>query len=283
MSEKVWFLTGASRGFGRIWAEAALERGDKVVATARSTQSLADLAERYGDRLLPLALDVTNPEQARSVVAQAHAHFGRLDVIVNNAGYALVGAVEEAAEADVLQEFDTNFFGALRVIQAALPFLRQQGGGRILGVSSVAGVVAGPITGFYNASKWAFEALHESLAQEVAGFGVKVTLIEPGAYATEFASAASLRISAGVDAYAKLREQIFASAATIEFGDPRATAAAILKIVDAENPPLRFFLGTEGMPAARAAFAARLSTWESWETESNAAQGVAKQHAIASL
>jgi NAD(P)-dependent dehydrogenase (short-subunit alcohol dehydrogenase family) len=283
MSGKIWFITGASRGFGRVWAEAALDRGDKVVATARNVASLDALVERHGNAVLPLALDVTAPDQAGKVVAAAHAHFGRLDVVINNAGYALVGAIEEAAEADVRQEFDTNFFGTLRVIQAVLPYLRQQGSGHILGVSSVAGIVASPISGFYNASKWAFEALHESLAQEIAPFGIKVTLLEPGAYATDFASQASLKISSGLDAYAGLRQQAFAAGAQMEFGDPQATAAAILKLVDVETPPLRFFVGTEGLPVARAAYAARLSTWEEWEADSSAAQGIGKHHAIAPL
>lgn len=283
MSGKIWFITGASRGFGRVWAEAALKRGDRVAATARSQANLVDLAAQYGAAVLPLTLDVTDPDEVRNAIAEAHAHFGRLDVIVNNAGYALVSAIEEASEAEVQQEFDTNFFGALRVIQAALPYLRQQGSGHILGVSSVAGIVAHPISGFYHASKWAFEALHESLAQEVASFGIKVTLLEPGAYATDFASQTSLKIATGLDAYAGLREAAFAAGAKMQFGDPQATVPAILKLVDMENPPLRFFVGTEGLPVARAAYAARLATWEAWEADSNAAQGEAKQHVIASL
>ena len=280
MSHKVWFITGASRGFGRIWAEGALARGDKVVATARSVESLSDLAEKYGDAVLPLALDVTKREQVEAVVPKAHAHFGRLDVVINNAGYALLGAVEEAAEADVRAEFETNFFGALAVIQTVLPLLRRQGGGHILGVSSVAGISAGPITSFYNASKWAFEALHEGLSKEVAGFGIKVTLIEPGAYATDFGSQSSLKLAAGLDPYAAIRAQLFAYGADIEFGDPQATLPAVLKVIDAAHPPLRVFLGTEGMPVARAAFAERLAQWEAWEATSTAAQGISRKHAL---
>jgi NAD(P)-dependent dehydrogenase (short-subunit alcohol dehydrogenase family) len=281
MSEKIWFITGASRGFGRVWAEAALKRGDKVVATARAWAGVADFAERYGEAVLPLALDVTNPDQVKDAVAQAHAHFSRLDIVINNAGYALAGAVEEADEADVRAVFETNFFGALRVIRAVLPLLRQQGNGHILGVSSVAGIYAGPIVGFYHASKWAFEALHESLAQEVSSFGIKVTLLEPGPYATDFASPSSLKISAGIGAYAELRKQVFAGAANFEFGDPQATANAILNIVDAENPPLRFIVGTEGLPMARAAYANRLASWEAWEAVSNGAQGKSRKVSIA--
>ncbi|WP_028746375.1 SDR family NAD(P)-dependent oxidoreductase [Rhizobium mesoamericanum] len=282
MSQKVWFITGASRGFGRIWAEAALKRGDMVAATARSIDRLADLVGQYGEAILPLTLDVTDPDQAMDAVGRAHAHFGRLDIVLNNAGYALVGAIEEARESDVRQEFETNFFGALRVLQAALPLLREQGHGHILGVSSVAGIVANPIIGFYNASKWAFEAMHEALAQEVNQLGIKVTLLEPGAYATGFASDTSLAISAPLEAYAELRQQVFAAGANIAFGNPLATADAVLAIVDHESPPLRFFLGTEGMPVARAAYAGRLATWQEWADVSESAQGSPIKHAIAS-
>jgi len=273
MNSKVWFITGASRGFGRIWAEAALERGGKVAATARKVEDIADLKERFGDAVLPLALDVTDAEQVKQAVPQAHAHFGRLDVVVNNAGYSLVGTIEEGSEADVRAEFDANYFGTLRVIQAALPLLRQQGSGHILGVSSGVGLVAFPLIGSYCASKWAFEALHESLAQEVKAFGIKVTLIEPGAYATSFGSPESLKFAPPMDAYAELRQQVFGRMSSMKRGDPQATADAVLQIVDTEDPPLRFFLGSENLPLVRAAYADRLATWEAWEAVSNAAQG----------
>ena len=273
MNSKVWFITGASRGFGRIWAEAALERGDKVAATARKVKDVADLSERFGDAVLPLALDVTDAEQVKQAVPQAHTHFGRLDVVVNNAGYSLMGTIEEGSEDDVRAEFDANYFGTLRVIQAALPLLRQQGSGHILGVSSGVGLVAFPLIGSYCASKWAFEALHESLTQEVKAFGIKVTLIEPGAYATSFGSPESLKFAPPMDAYAELRQQVFGRMSSMKRGDPQATADAVLKIVDAEDPPLRFFLGSENLPLVRAAYADRLATWEAWEAVANAAQG----------
>jgi NAD(P)-dependent dehydrogenase (short-subunit alcohol dehydrogenase family) len=271
--KKTWFITGASRGFGRIWAEAALARGDNVAASARKLADVADLKKRFGDAVLPLALDVADPEQAQQVVAQAHAHFGRLDVLVNNAGYPLVGTVEEASEAEVRALFETNFYGTLRVIKAALPLMRQQGSGHIVGVSSTLGIITMPLIGFYCTSKWAVEALHESLAQEVKGFGIKVTIIEPGAYATEFGSPASSGRSEGMEVYGPLRQRMFESMATMERGNPHATAEAILKLVDAEEPPLRMMLGNKNLPAARAAYADRLATWESWEVVSNAAQG----------
>ncbi len=273
MNSKVWFITGASRGFGRIWAEAALGRGDKVAATARKVEDVADLAERFGDAVLPLALDVTDADQVRQAVQQAHAHFGRLDVVLNNAGYSLVGTIEEGSEDDVRAQFDANYFGTLRVIQAALPLLRQQGSGHILGVSSGVGLVAFPVIGSYCATKWAVEALHESLAQEIKAFGIKVTLIEPGAYATSFGSPESLKFAPGMDAYAELRQQVFGSMSSMKRGDPQATADAIIEIVDAEDPPLRFFLGNQNLPMVRAAYADRLATWEAWEAVSNAAQG----------
>lgn len=273
MNNKVWFITGASRGFGRIWTEAALERGDKVVATARKLADITDLKERFGDAVLPLALDVTDPTQVQQTIQQAHAHFGRLDAVVNNAGYSLVGTIEEASEADVRVEFDTNYFGALRVIQTVLPLLRQQGSGHILGVSSTLGHVAMPLISHYCASKWAFEALHESLAQEVKAFGIKVTLIEPGAYATSFGSPESLKMAPGMDTYDDLRQQVFGRLRSQERGDPKATPEAVFKIVDAEEPPLRIVLGSTGLAMVRTAYADRLATWSEWESVSNAAQG----------
>ncbi len=278
MTNKVWFITGASRGFGRIWAEAALERGDKVAATARTLESIACLKERFGDAVLPLVLDVTNPRQVEHAVRQAHEHFGRLDVVLNNAGYTLVGTTEEADESDVRALFDANYFGTLRVIQAALPLLRQQGSGHILGVSSGMGIVAAPLIGFYCATKWAVEALHDSLAQEVKDFGIKVTLLEPGAYATDFGSPLSMKTSQGLEVYAELRNQVFGRLSTAERGDPQATAEAILQIVDAQDPPLRFAVGSGVLPLVRDAYADRLAAWEAWEAVSNEAQGTPISH-----
>ncbi len=271
--KKTWFITGASRGFGRIWAEAALTRGDNVAATARKLDDISALKERFGDAVFPLALDVTDAEQARRAVQEAHAHFGRLDIVLNNAGYTLVGTVEEASEKDVRALFDTNYFGMLHVIQAALPLLRQQGSGHVIGVSSTLGIIAMPLIGFYCATKWAVEALHDSLSNEVRAFGIKVTLLEPGAYATEFGSPASLKQSEGMEVYGPLRQRVFGGLATQERGDPQATADAVLKLVDAEAPPLRLILGNKNLPAARAAYADRLASWEAWEAVSNAAQG----------
>jgi NAD(P)-dependent dehydrogenase (short-subunit alcohol dehydrogenase family) len=270
---KVWFITGASRGFGRVWADAALQRGDKVAATARTLANIADLKDKYGANVLTLELDVTKPDQVKTVVEQAHAHFGRLDIVLNNAGYSLVGTIEEASANDVRALYETNIFGALAVIQAALPLLRKQGGGHILGISSGLGHVTMPVIGYYCSSKWAFEAIHESLAAEVKPFGIKVTIIEPGAYATEFGSPESLKFAAGLDIYADFKTQFFGRLRTMERGDPNATPEAIFAIVDAENPPLRFNLGSHNLPWVRQVYADRLATWEAWESVSNAAQG----------
>ncbi|WP_419805355.1 SDR family NAD(P)-dependent oxidoreductase [Terriglobus sp.] len=271
---KTWFITGASRGMGRVWAEAALRRGDRVTITARSVESVRSLAEQFGEAAFVLALDVTKPDQVRDAVAQAHEHFGRLDVVLNNVGYPLVGTVEEVSEDDVRAVFDANYLGTLRVIQAALPFLRQQGSGHILGVSSTLGHVAMPVIGMYCATKWAFEALHESLAAEVQSFGIKVSIIEPGAYATEFGKPGTAGMAAPMEAYAGIRNAVFSGMGTMERGDPQATAEAVLKLVDADDPPLRLILGSHGLPQLRATYASRLETWEAWKSVANQAQGV---------
>ena len=203
--KKTWFITGASRGFGRIWAEAALKRGDQVAATARKLADVDDLKERFGDAVLPLALDVTQSNQVQQAVQLAYTHFGKLDVLVNNAGVALLAATEEASDDQIRELFDTNYIGMVRVLRAALPLLRQQGGGHILGVSSGLGIGAMPLIGFYSATKWAVEALYEALAQEVKAFGVKVTIVEPGAYATDFGISA--RVSDVLEPYASFRKQ----------------------------------------------------------------------------
>src|ERR1700722_3823177 len=184
---KVWFITGSSRGFGRVWAEAAMKRGDKVVATARNPAVLQPLVALYGHSVLPLALDVTNRSAAFEAVARGKDAFGRLDVVLNNAGYGQLGAVEELSEVEARNQIETNLFGALWVTQAALPILRAQKSGHILAVSSIGGVAAFPTVGMYHASKWGLEGLMDALSQEVAAFGIKVTLIEPGGYATDWA------------------------------------------------------------------------------------------------
>jgi NAD(P)-dependent dehydrogenase (short-subunit alcohol dehydrogenase family) len=270
---KVWFITGTSKGFGRIWAEAALERGDRVAATARDVDSLAGLTERHGDHVLPLALDVTDKAAVDSAVAQAAAHFGRLDVVVNNAGYGHFGAIEEVTEAEARAQMETNLFGALWVTQAALPILRGQRSGHILQVSSIGGVNAFPTIGLYHASKWALEGFSQSLSLETAHLGIKVTLIEPTGFSTDWSGPSSVTSEPIAD-YDAVREQIAEWRRTRGVpGDPEATAPAILELVDAEDPPLRLFLGRGTLPMLRAEYEKRLAEWERWEPVSVAAHG----------
>jgi NAD(P)-dependent dehydrogenase (short-subunit alcohol dehydrogenase family) len=273
-STKIWFITGASRGFGREWAIAALERGDSVAATARDTATLDDLAAKYGDRLLPLRLDVTDREGAFAAVEQAHERFGRLDIVVNNAGYGHFGTVEELSETDVRDQMETNFFGALWVTQAALPILRAQGAGHILQVSSIGGISAFGGIGAYHASKWALEGLSQALAQEVAPFGIHVTLIEPGGFATDWAGP-SAKHSTPLPAYDAYREEVqrMRRDRNPRPGDPMASGKAVLAVVDAEEPPLRVFFGDGPLATATADYEARLQTWRQWEPVSIAAGG----------
>jgi NAD(P)-dependent dehydrogenase (short-subunit alcohol dehydrogenase family) len=272
---KVWFITGTSKGFGRIWAEAALERGDRVVATARNASTLDDLVDRHGDDVLALALDVTDKAAVDAAVARAHAHFGRLDVVVNNAGYGLFGFVEEVSETEARAQLETNLFGALWVTQAALPFLREQRSGHIIQVSSIGGVNAFPMVGLYHASKWGLEGFSQALAQEVAGFGIKVTLVEPTGYLTDW-SGPSAAHAEPLAAYDETREQVMAArrARLSVPGDPEATGPAILELVDAEEPPLRLFLGRGTLDMIQAEYAKRIAEWERWDAVAVAAHGV---------
>lgn len=242
-----------------------------MAATARKIESIADLSEKYGDRVLTLELDVTRPAQVKQAVEAAHQHFGRLDVVLNNAGYSLVATIEEASADEIRALYETNVLGPVAVIQAALPLLRAQGGGHIVGVSSSVGHVTYPVIGYYCSSKWAFEAIHESLAAEISSFGIRVTLIEPGAYATEFGTQDSLRFAASLPLYDELKTSFFGTLQGMEQGDPLATPDAIFSVVDADQPPLRLFLGKHNLPEVREAYAQRLKTWEEWDAVASAA------------
>jgi NAD(P)-dependent dehydrogenase (short-subunit alcohol dehydrogenase family) len=269
---KTWFITGASRGFGREWAEAALERGDQVAATARKLETLDELVDRYGDAVLPLQLDVTDRAADFDAVQTAAARFGKLDVVINNAGYGHFGMVEELTEDEVRSQLETNFFGALWVTQAALPIMRAQGSGHIIQVSSIGGISAFPTTGAYHASKWALEGFSQSLSDEVAGFGINVTLIEPGGYTTDWAGP-SAKHSEENPAYADVREARSRSWAATPRGDPTATRDAILKVVDADEPPLRVFFGKTPIEVATKDYESRLATWNQWQPVSVEAYG----------
>src|SRR5689334_5879668 len=262
---KVWFVTGSSRGLGREFVAAALARGDRVAATARSTASLDDLVAAYGDAILPLEMDVTDRAAVFSTVRRAEEHFGRLDVIVNNAGYAQVGAVEELSEQELREQLETNLFGAAWVIQAVLPYLREQRSGHIIQLSSAAGVIAMPLGGAYHASKWALEGLNEALAHEVADFGIKVTVIEPGGFATRSGNNPDPLNNGHMaelnPAYDGLRRRLAEVAGKQPAGDPAAAAKTLLKIVDSDDPPLRVLFGQGFYPMIQRAYADRLKTW----------------------
>ncbi|SEG73042.1 NADP-dependent 3-hydroxy acid dehydrogenase YdfG [Nonomuraea solani] len=274
---KVWFITGSSRGLGRNFAEAALSRGDKVAAAVRNTGSLDDLVAAHGDAVLPLAMDVTDKAAVFESVKRAKEHFGRLDVIVNNAGYAQIGAIEELTEQELRDQLETNLFGAVWVVQAALPYLREQRSGHIIQLSSAAGVIAMPLGGAYHASKWALEGLNEALAGEVAEFGVKVTIIEPGGFATRDGNnpdpLANGHMAQTDPAYDGLRQRLAKFTGKQPAGDPAAAAQALLKLVDSDNPPLRVLFGLGFYPMLQQAYADRLKTWADWQDLSAEAQG----------
>jgi NAD(P)-dependent dehydrogenase (short-subunit alcohol dehydrogenase family) len=274
MTGKVWFITGTSRGFGREWTEAALERGDRVAATARSVDSLDDLVAQYGEALLPIELDVTDRAGDFAAVKNAHDTFGRLDVVINNAGYGQFGAIEELTEDEFRAQMETNVFGAMWVTQAALPFLREQGSGHIIQVSSIGGISAFPNIGAYHASKWALEGFSQALAQEVADFGIHVTLVEPGGFSTDWGGASAKRSDEN-PSYDELRAKAAEMRKSRQSaqGDPRASAAALLKIVDSDEPPLRIFFGDAPLTIAKADYASRIETWEKWHEVSVEAQG----------
>ncbi|WP_069767097.1 SDR family oxidoreductase [Streptomyces sp. LUP30] len=269
---KVWFITGASKGFGREFALGALERGDKVAATARDTATLSGLVEQYGDAVFPIELDVTNRDQVFDAVKSAHETFGRIDVVINNAGYGLFGTVEEITERQLRDQLETNLFGVFHVTQAVLPILREQRAGHLIQISTIGGIIAYPTLGAYHASKWALEGMTDSLAQEVAGFDIKVTLVEPGGFATDW-SGASAVVADAHPAYAALHENMAAWRAQVVLPEPVGFRSAILTLVDAEQPPLRVFFGEGPTQMAPQVYQQRLAEWTEWAHVSKAAEG----------
>ena len=269
---KTIFITGASRGFGKIWAEAFLKRGDKVAATARNTDSLKDLTRQYGNAILPIQLDVTNREACFAAVQKAKEYFGQIDVVINNAGYGLIGAIEEATEQEARDQIEANVFGLLWVTQAVLPVMRAQGSGHIIQLSSALGVATLPVLGIYNASKWAVEGLSETLATEVKAFGINVTIVEPNGFSTDWGGSSAVH-SKALKEYDEVKADFQAGLTEDSFGKPEATAEAVLKLVDSPRPPLRLFLGKVAFPWVKQVYAERLATWEEWEEVSAKAHG----------
>lgn len=272
--KKTILITGASRGFGRIWAEAFLRRGDQVVATSRQAENLRDLTDRYGQAFLPLELDVTDKAACLRAVETAKHRFGTIDTVINNAGFTVFGAIEENSEGEVRDLFETNVFGTLWMTQAILPVFRGQGHGHIIQVSSVLGINSLPTMGLYCATKFAVEGFSEALQAEVKDFGIHVTLIEPNSFQTDFFGS-SAHNSAPLAAYAKVKAD-FAAGDGLKpenIGDPQATVEAILGVVDSPQPPLRLFLGKLALPWTQYVYGERLAAWEGLKEVSAKAHG----------
>jgi len=268
MAEKVWLITGVSSGFGRTLAEEAARSGDKVIGTLRQAGQLQEFNGIRPGSTIGYLLDVTNHDGVKATVAAAHRHFGRIDVLVNNAGFGFLGAVEEVSVKEFRDVMETNFFGALQVTQAVLPYMREQGQGHIVQMSSVAGFRASPGFGAYNASKFALEGFSEALAKEVAPFNIKVTIVEPGPFRTNFAGASIGSAATKLGAYAKtagtFRDYITAGNGQQE-GDPVKAAQVIIEAVQAANPPLRLPLGTYAFEAIRVKLAQVAQNLQAWE------------------
>jgi len=271
-NNKVIIITGASRGFGKLWAEAFLQRGDKVAATARNLEHLNDLVEKYPESILPIKLDVNSREESFLAIEKIKNHFGRIDVLINNAGFGLFGAVEETTEQQAKEQMETNFFGLLWATQAVLPIMRKQQYGHIIQVSSMLGLITLPFMGLYNASKFAVEGLTESLVAEVAGFGIHLSLVEPNGFSTDWAGASAIKTDQSA-VYTISKEAFFNSLAPESWGKPEATKEAILKLVDAQNPPLRLLLGNVAYPLVKQNYEKRIAEFEEWKNVSEAAQG----------
>ncbi|MFF0308918.1 SDR family oxidoreductase [Streptosporangium sp. NPDC004379] len=269
-SPRTWFITGASRGLGRAFALAALESGDRVVAAAR-TVTRQDFGDRYGDRLLALPLDVTDRAAVFAAVNTAVEHFGRLDIVVNNAGTMSSGMVEEFTEAEARAQLEVNFFGAMWVCQAVLPHLREQGSGHIVQVSSIAALGGFPSTGMYSASKFALEGMSEALAMEAASFGVKLSIVQPGGYWTDLYT--SMTTTSPLEEYGPLRAELEKQWAEGSIdSEPRLAAEALLELVGSEDPPLRLLLGSMVYDLAFDISRRRMETWAAWERVSRAAE-----------
>ncbi|GHF05242.1 SDR family oxidoreductase [Streptomyces morookaense] len=268
---RVWFITGATRGLGRAFTQAALDAGDRVVGAARSIELLDDLVAAHPGRLVTVRVDVTDRAAVFTAVEQAVAAFGRLDIVVNNAGTIAAGAVEEFSEAEARAHMDVNFFGPLWVSQAVLPQLRAQGSGHLVQISSIGGVAAHASSGMYNAGKWALEGMSEALAMEAARFGVRTTIVEPGGYWTDLWN--NMTTAAPMEAYASMRAELAEQYAEGSVdSEPRLAAEALLKLVNSDEPPLRLILGSAVFDGALEIYRDRMATWRKWEDVSRAAE-----------
>jgi NAD(P)-dependent dehydrogenase (short-subunit alcohol dehydrogenase family) len=268
---RIWIMTGASRGIGHAFTEAAAAAGDTVVATARNPDMLRPLVEAYGDKVVPMKLDVTDQAEIDKVVADTIARFGRIDILCNNAGYGLRGAVEEVTAQQVRDQMETNFFGAFWMTQAVLPQMRAQKSGHILQVSSQGGQIALPALGVYHASKWALEGFTESLALEVAPFGVKVTILEPGGFRTDW-SGSSMVHAVQMQIYSHMPNRQPGAPRPKPAGDPPKGAAALMKMLESPEPPLRLIMGARALDTVQEAYHRRLAESDRWKALSRATE-----------
>lgn len=268
-TSRTWFITGASTGFGRILAEEVLKAGGKVIATARKLDKIADLEQKYPGKAKAFALDVTDPAQILSIVAQTLTTFGPVDVLVNNAGYGLAGGVEEATEEEFMPVFETNVFGLMRVTRAFLPHFRKQRSGNIVNLSSIGGLIGSAGWGYYNASKFAVEGFSEALAAELAPLGVHVTIVEPGPFRTDFLGRSGVEAKeriADYDASAGKTRQYFNDQAGKQPGDPLRAVHAIIHAIESPQPPLHLVLGALALQRMRGKldqWKTELDTWQS--------------------
>ncbi|MFM0182188.1 oxidoreductase [Paraburkholderia aspalathi] len=265
----VWLITGSSSGLGRALAEKVLEHGYRAVVTARRPASVRDLVEHYGDRAMAVGLDVTQFAQISAAVKAAHERFGRIDVLVNNAGYGYIGAIEEGEDAEIRAQFDTNVHGVIALMQAVLPGMRHHGKGHIVNVSSIGGLTAFPNVGYYHASKYALEGLSETLAKEMAPFGIGVTVVEPGAFRTDFRGRSMrqsrIRIPEFAGTLGKQRDALLDSHGK-QHNDPVKGALAIIEALKAKQPPLHLLLGADALDLAHKQLAALRKDFDAWET-----------------
>jgi NAD(P)-dependent dehydrogenase (short-subunit alcohol dehydrogenase family) len=263
---KVWFITGSSRGLGRSLTEAVLATGDRVAATARQPQQLADLVSKYPDQLLPLQLDVTNKEEIAIAVEHTIKHFGRIDVLVNNAGFGIVGAAEAFTDEQVRSQLETNLYAPIEITRAVLPYMRKQRSGRILQISSIGGRVGNAGITIYQAAKFGLGGFTEALAKEVAPLGIKVTSVEPGGFRTDWAGA-SMTYAPFVEGYENTvdkRAEFFQSNEFVPVGDPVKAAKVIINLAEHPEPPVHLVLGSEAAGMLQSADKARKAEFEKW-------------------
>ena len=265
---KIWFITGSSRGLGRSLTEAVLAKGDKVAATARKPEQLKDLADKYPGQLFPVQLDVTNKAQIIAAVESTIAYFGRIDVLVNNAGFGIIGAAEAFTDEQVRSQLETNLYAPIEITRAVLPYMRKQRGGHILQISSIGGRVGSGGVSIYQAAKFGLSGFSEGLAVEVAPLGIKIICVEPGGFRTDWAGD-SMTYAPYVEGYESTvdaRVNAFKNGSFTPMGDPDKAAKVMIDIVNNPEPPLHLLLGSEAVAIVKYSEAAKLQELEKWES-----------------